>query len=120
MSRKDDKHIIVGLDIGTSKVVAIVGELQVDGQIPLPARQGHKGKPAGGLERNQAIVDRVGCLQALPVQPLGPLDVAGIPTQDPRIVERVRQAKGIAQRPEAGQALFDQRAGPGVVALPGP
>ena len=31
MSRKDDKQIIVGLDIGTSKVVAIVGELQDDG-----------------------------------------------------------------------------------------
>jgi hypothetical protein len=33
MPRKDDKQIIVGLDIGTSKVVAIVGELQDDGQI---------------------------------------------------------------------------------------
>jgi cell division ATPase FtsA len=32
-SEKDDKQIIVGLDIGTSKVVAIVGELSADGSI---------------------------------------------------------------------------------------
>jgi cell division protein FtsA len=26
MNRKSDKHLVVGLDIGTSKVVAVVGE----------------------------------------------------------------------------------------------
>jgi cell division protein FtsA len=29
--KKDDKRVVVGLDIGTSKVVAIVGEIQDDG-----------------------------------------------------------------------------------------
>jgi len=33
MAKKADKNLIVGLDIGTSKVVAIVGEITVDGEI---------------------------------------------------------------------------------------
>ncbi|MGI9307675.1 MAG: cell division protein FtsA, partial [Gammaproteobacteria bacterium] len=33
MHSKTDKELIVGLDIGTSKVVAIVGELQDDGEL---------------------------------------------------------------------------------------
>jgi hypothetical protein len=33
MAKKEDKNLIVGLDIGTSKVVAIVGEVEPDGQI---------------------------------------------------------------------------------------
>ncbi len=33
MSKKDEKTMMVGLDVGTSKVVAIVGEISVDGQI---------------------------------------------------------------------------------------
>ena len=33
MSRKNDRNLIVGLDIGTSKVVAIVGELTHDGKL---------------------------------------------------------------------------------------
>jgi cell division protein FtsA len=35
MARKTDKNLIVGLDIGTSKVVAIVGETGPDGQIEI-------------------------------------------------------------------------------------
>jgi len=31
MSRKEEKNLIVGLDIGTSKVVAIVGEVGPEG-----------------------------------------------------------------------------------------
>jgi cell division protein FtsA len=33
MARKPDKDVIVGLDIGTSKVVALVGEITADGSI---------------------------------------------------------------------------------------
>ena len=33
MTKKTDKNLIVGLDIGTSKVVAIVGEITTEGEI---------------------------------------------------------------------------------------
>ena len=33
MSKRPDKNLIVGLDIGTSKVVAIVGEVNEEGNI---------------------------------------------------------------------------------------
>ena len=33
MARRDDRNLIVGLDIGTSKVVAIVAEVSPEGQI---------------------------------------------------------------------------------------
>jgi len=35
MARRADKNLIVGLDIGTSKVVAIVGEVSADGEIEI-------------------------------------------------------------------------------------
>jgi cell division protein FtsA len=35
MARKQDKNILVGLDIGTSKVTAIVGEVSPDGEIEI-------------------------------------------------------------------------------------
>ncbi|MCH8177354.1 MAG: cell division protein FtsA [Proteobacteria bacterium] len=35
MSKKPDNNLIVGLDIGTSKVVAIVGEITVEGEIEI-------------------------------------------------------------------------------------
>jgi len=35
MSKKSESNLIVGLDIGTSKVVAIVGEVTVDGEIEI-------------------------------------------------------------------------------------
>ena len=33
MAKRTDKSLVVGLDIGTSKIVAIVGEIQADGQV---------------------------------------------------------------------------------------
>ena len=33
MAKKAEKSLVVGLDIGTSKIVAIVGELQIDGSV---------------------------------------------------------------------------------------
>jgi cell division protein FtsA len=35
MVKRTDKNIIVGLDIGTSKVVAIVGEVRQDNEIEI-------------------------------------------------------------------------------------
>ena len=35
MSKRADKNLIVGLDIGTSKVVAIVGEVSPDEEIEI-------------------------------------------------------------------------------------
>ena len=35
MVKKADKNLIVGLDIGTSKVVAIVGEISIDDEIEI-------------------------------------------------------------------------------------
>src|SRR5580693_10011755 len=35
MGRKSDRDVIVGLDIGTSKVVALVGEIMTDGTIEI-------------------------------------------------------------------------------------
>ena len=52
MSRKDDKQIIVGLDIGTSKVVAIVGELQDDGQVEVIGFGMH---PSKGLKKGVVV-----------------------------------------------------------------
>jgi cell division protein FtsA len=52
MPRKDDKQIIVGLDIGTSKVVAIVGELQDDGQIEVIGFGMH---PSRGLKKGVVV-----------------------------------------------------------------
>ena len=31
MPKRSDRHLIVGLDVGTSKVVALVGEMHADG-----------------------------------------------------------------------------------------
>ncbi len=52
MSRKDDQRIIVGLDIGTSKVVAIVGELQDDNHIEVIGFGSH---PSKGLKKGVVV-----------------------------------------------------------------
>ncbi len=52
MSRKDEQGIIVGLDIGTSKVVAIVGELQEDRQIEVIGFGSH---PSKGLKKGVVV-----------------------------------------------------------------
>ena len=35
MAKKDDEKLIVGLDIGTSKVLAIVGEISPTGEVEI-------------------------------------------------------------------------------------
>lgn len=48
MSKKEDKSLIVGLDIGTSKVVVIVGEVGVNGAIDVVGIGSH---PSRGLKK---------------------------------------------------------------------
>lgn len=52
MSKKTDKNLIVGLDIGTSKVVAIVGELGFDGTIDVIGIGSH---PSRGLKKGVVV-----------------------------------------------------------------
>lgn len=52
MSRKGDQRLIVGLDIGTSKVTAIVGELQEDGEIEVIGFGMH---PSRGLKKGVVV-----------------------------------------------------------------
>jgi len=52
MVRKGDKNIIVGLDIGTSKVVAIVGEVKTDDEIEIIGIGSH---PSRGLKKGVVV-----------------------------------------------------------------
>ncbi len=52
MTRKVDKNLIVGLDIGTSKVVAIVGEIKADGEIEIIGIGSH---PSRGLKKGVVV-----------------------------------------------------------------
>ena len=52
MSRKGDQRLIVGLDIGTSKVTAIVGEVQEDGEIEVIGFGMH---PSRGLKKGVVV-----------------------------------------------------------------
>ena len=52
MNKKSDKNLIVGLDIGTSKVVAIVGEVSEDGVIEVVGIGSH---PSRGLKKGVVV-----------------------------------------------------------------
>ena len=52
MSKKPEKNMIVGLDIGTSKVVAIVGEVSPDGDIEIIGLGSH---PSKGLKKGVVV-----------------------------------------------------------------
>jgi len=52
MTKKGDKNLIVGLDIGTSKVVAIVGEIKPDGEIEVI---GIGSNPSRGLKKGVVV-----------------------------------------------------------------
>ncbi len=52
MTRKSDKGLIVGLDIGTSKIVALVGEVGDDGGVEVVGIGSH---PSRGLKRGVVI-----------------------------------------------------------------
>ncbi|HLF29561.1 MAG TPA: cell division protein FtsA [Xanthomonadales bacterium] len=61
MPRKTEKPLVVGLDIGTSKIVAIVGEVQADGSVEVIGLGSH---PSYGLKRG-VIVDMASTEQAI-------------------------------------------------------
>jgi cell division protein FtsA len=50
--RKQEKNLIVGLDIGTSKVVAMVGEVSADGQVEVIGIGSH---PSRGLKKGVVV-----------------------------------------------------------------
>ncbi len=52
MSRKDEKELVVGLDIGTSKVVAIVCEISEDDEIEIVGLGSH---PSRGLKKGVVV-----------------------------------------------------------------
>jgi len=52
MSRRSEKNLIVGLDIGTSKVVAIVGEIKDDGGLEVIGIGSH---PSRGLKKGVVV-----------------------------------------------------------------
>ncbi|MDZ4728716.1 MAG: cell division protein FtsA [Xanthomonadales bacterium] len=61
MVRKPEKSLVVGLDVGTSKIVAIVGEMQADGSVEIIGLGSH---PSRGLKRG-VIVDMTSTEQAI-------------------------------------------------------
>ena len=54
MAKRTDRNLIVGLDIGTSKVVAIVGEIRPDGALEIIGIGSH---PSRGLKKG--VVDNI-------------------------------------------------------------
>ncbi|MDE2304142.1 MAG: cell division protein FtsA [Gammaproteobacteria bacterium] len=52
MAKRSDRNLLVGLDIGTSKVVAIVGELQADGTLEVIGIGSH---PSRGLKKGVVV-----------------------------------------------------------------
>lgn len=52
MAKKPVKNLIVGLDIGTSKISALVGEISADGQIEIVGVGSH---PSRGLKRGVVV-----------------------------------------------------------------
>jgi len=52
MPKKAEKNLIVGLDIGTSKVVAIVGEVMLDGELEVIGIGSH---PSRGLKKGVVV-----------------------------------------------------------------
>lgn len=52
MPKKSEKNMIVGLDIGTSKIVAIVGEISIDGDIEIIGLGSH---PSRGLKKGVVV-----------------------------------------------------------------
>ena len=52
MPSKQDKELVVALDIGTSKIVAIVGEVQDDGELEVIGFGSH---PSRGLKKGVVV-----------------------------------------------------------------
>src|ERR1700682_1579849 len=52
MPKRSDRNLVVGLDIGTSKVVAIVGEIKADGALEIIGIGSH---PSRGLKKGVVV-----------------------------------------------------------------
>jgi cell division protein FtsA len=52
MAKRSDRNLLVGLDIGTSKVVAIVGEIRADGALEIIGIGSH---PSRGLKKGVVV-----------------------------------------------------------------
>ena len=52
MGKRSDRNLVVGLDIGTSKVVAIVGEIKPDGELEIIGIGSH---PSRGLKKGVVV-----------------------------------------------------------------
>src|ERR1700760_4072884 len=52
MAKRSDRNLLVGLDIGTSKVVAIVGEIKADGALEIIGVGSH---PSRGLKKGVVV-----------------------------------------------------------------
>jgi len=52
MAKRSDRNLLVGLDIGTSKVVAIVGEIKTDGTLEIIGIGSH---PSRGLKKGVVV-----------------------------------------------------------------
>ena len=52
MAKRSDRNLIVGLDIGTSKVVALVGEMHADGSLEVIGLGSH---PSRGLKKGVVV-----------------------------------------------------------------
>ena len=52
MQKRADKNLIVGLDIGTSKIAAIVGEVNEEGNIEVVGIGSH---PSRGLKKGVVV-----------------------------------------------------------------
>lgn len=52
MAKRNDRNLIVGLDIGTSKIVALVGEETIDGQLEIIGYGMH---PSNGLKKGVVV-----------------------------------------------------------------
>src|SRR5258708_23691370 len=61
MAKRSDRNLLVGLDIGTSKVVAIVGEIKTDGALEIIGIGSH---PSPGLKK-RVRVDLESTLQSI-------------------------------------------------------
>ena len=70
MPSDSDLKKVVGLDIGTSKVVAIVGEIDPEGELEIIGGA-DKSQARGGVERLVGARDDDGCATVQPVIPSG-------------------------------------------------
>lgn len=61
MTKNQDRNLIVGLDIGTSKVAVIIGEVLPDGEISVIGLGTHqsRGMDKGGVNDLDSIVRSV-------------------------------------------------------------